>query len=433
MIIKASQRSGARSLAAHLLNDENEHVTVHELKGFSSDDVMGAFQEMTAIAKGTQCKKHLFSVSLNPPANQVASDKDFEQAISKIEAGLNLIDQPRCVIFHEKEGRKHCHCVWSRIDGENMKAIKLPYFKTKLNGIAKELYLEHDWELPQGFQSPALSDPRNFTLEEWQQAKRHDFDPREIKQRLQRCWKGSEDKDGFQKALTKSGFFLAKGDRRGYVTLDWNGEVYSLTRSLKVKSKALQEKLGERDKLPPVSAIKAKITLAQTELHKRLERELALKHKVTLQPIQKRRTELVKAHRQARQDQTHRHEERWQQEHTQRQEKIRKGLGGLWDFLTGRSHKQKRKNELDTEACQQRDHKEREQLIRSQLTERRQLQEKLTVLRKQQRQERMNLNAEFVSHAQTGIEKGELRQAFKQAQDQPDHAHTIHPSPKLEQ
>lgn len=68
MILKGSQRGGASKLATHLLRlDENDHVEVHELRGFSADDLRGALQEADAIAKGTRCRQFLFSLSLNPP------------------------------------------------------------------------------------------------------------------------------------------------------------------------------------------------------------------------------------------------------------------------------------------------------------------------------------------------------------------------------
>ena len=42
MIIKASQRGGGKQLALHLLRtDENEHVEVHDMRGFVSNDVTG--------------------------------------------------------------------------------------------------------------------------------------------------------------------------------------------------------------------------------------------------------------------------------------------------------------------------------------------------------------------------------------------------------
>jgi hypothetical protein len=48
-------------------------------------------------------------------------------------------------VFHEKEGRRHAHAVWSRINGDTMRAIPIPYFKNKLNTIAKDIYLEQSW------------------------------------------------------------------------------------------------------------------------------------------------------------------------------------------------------------------------------------------------------------------------------------------------
>jgi hypothetical protein len=67
LILKGSQRGGGQNLAAHLMRvDENEHVIVHDLRGFASDNLKGAFKEAEAIARGTRCKQYLFSLSLNP-------------------------------------------------------------------------------------------------------------------------------------------------------------------------------------------------------------------------------------------------------------------------------------------------------------------------------------------------------------------------------
>ena len=116
MILKASQRSGAAQLGQHLLKtEENEHVEVHEVRGFMSESVMGAMKEAQAMAKGTRCKQYLFSVSLNPPETENVPVEVFEGALSAIEEKLGLTDQPRLVVFHEKEGRRHAHAVWSRI------------------------------------------------------------------------------------------------------------------------------------------------------------------------------------------------------------------------------------------------------------------------------------------------------------------------------
>ena len=68
MILKAKERGDAGQLARYLLAmRDNEHVELHEVSGFVSDDLIEAFSEADAIAKGTRCKNYLFSMSLNPP------------------------------------------------------------------------------------------------------------------------------------------------------------------------------------------------------------------------------------------------------------------------------------------------------------------------------------------------------------------------------
>jgi len=84
----------------------------------------------------------MFSVSVNPPQNETALPEYFENALARIEEKLGLSGQSRVVVFHEKEGRRHAHCIWSRIDAQEMKAINLPHYKRKLNEISKKLFLE---------------------------------------------------------------------------------------------------------------------------------------------------------------------------------------------------------------------------------------------------------------------------------------------------
>ncbi|HEY3695831.1 relaxase/mobilization nuclease domain-containing protein [Phenylobacterium sp.] len=207
MILKASQRGGGQDLAAHLMRaDENEHVLVHELSGFISDDLKGAFKEADAISRGTKCRQYLFSLSLSPPEDASVAPDVFERAIDRIGERLGLDGQPRAIVFHEKEGRRHAHCVWSRIDAETMTACHLPFFKQKLIEVSRDLYLEHGWKMPRGFENAAERDPTNFNLAEWQQAKRQGIDPRWLKQTLQACWSGSDNAQAFMRSLEERGF-----------------------------------------------------------------------------------------------------------------------------------------------------------------------------------------------------------------------------------
>ena len=142
MILKGNQRANGRELALHLLNiEDNEHVAVHELRGFVADDLLGAFAEAEAISTGTRCQQYLFSVSLNPPKHAKVSVQEFEAAIGEMERRLGLACQPRAIVLHEKKGRRHAHCVWSRIDAETMTAKQLSFFKTKLSKYFREDFM----------------------------------------------------------------------------------------------------------------------------------------------------------------------------------------------------------------------------------------------------------------------------------------------------
>ena len=151
MILKGNQRAGGMQLANHLLNMiDNDHVTVHEVSGFVSDDLAGAFKEAYAISRGTRCKQFLFSLSLSPPETENVPVAAFEKAIAVIEERLGLSGQPRALVFHEKYGRRHAHAVWSRIDVSNMTAINLPHYKLKLRDVSRQLFIEHGWSMPTG-------------------------------------------------------------------------------------------------------------------------------------------------------------------------------------------------------------------------------------------------------------------------------------------
>ena len=122
MILKAKERGDAGQLARYLLATRgNEHVDLHEVSGFASDDLIGAFLEADAIAKGTRCKNYLFSMSLNPPVGAYVETEVFERAADQIAKKLGLENQPRAIVFHEKDGRRHAHVVWSRIDAGQMR------------------------------------------------------------------------------------------------------------------------------------------------------------------------------------------------------------------------------------------------------------------------------------------------------------------------
>jgi hypothetical protein len=371
VILKASQRGGSNQLAAHLLKThENEHVAVHGLRGFSSDDLRSALHEIYAVSRGTRAKQFLFSLSLNPPPNERVDVAAFEEAIEAVELKLGLTGQPRAVVFHEKEGRRHAHVVWSRIDTEKMKAINLPHFKLKLRDVSRSLFLDHGWQLPRGLLNSKERDPRNFTRHEWEQAKRAKQDPKALKAMFQECWAISDSPKAFANALRARGYTLAQGDRRGHVAVDFRGEIYAVAKWIGVRTKELRSKLGDAERLPTVSEAKADIAASVTEMIRGHIAKAEAASQRQLAALAFNRTQLVEKQRMERANLNAAHEKRWALETAERAARLNKGFRGIWDRLTGRYGKQARENEREAlDACH-RDRREKDTMIERHLDER---------------------------------------------------------------
>lgn len=392
MILIGSQRAGAMALADHLMNDrENDHVTLTELDGFMAEDLHGALEETDAIASATQCKKFLVSVSLNPPEDVVITDEGFQEVADRIAETLELEDQPRALVVHEKNGRRHAHAVWSRIDGHELKAIELGLYKLKLRDLSKELFLEHGWDLPKGLQTYGKGNPLNFTLEEWQQAQRTGVDPREMKQLFQEAWAQSDDLASLSHALEERGLYLAKGDRRGFVALDIEGNVYALARWAGIKTKELKARMGTPDDLTSVQDMTTDLNTKKTQQVKDYIAEVKHRHEREIRPFVHQRSVMVKAQRKERDALKVKQEERWIKERKERQDRLNGGLRGLFDRITGVHRKTQRKNEREALYCLHRDQEQQDRLIHAQMAERRELLNRALKVRRAHKQDRKHM------------------------------------------
>lgn len=395
MILKGSQRGGGQGLAVHLLNaTDNEHIRLHELRGFSAGDLKGAFKEIEAVSRGTKCREYLFSLSLSPPEAARVPERDFERAIETIEERLGLQGQPRAVVFHEKDGRRHAHCVWSRIDLATMTARPLPFFKQRLMAVGRDLYLEHGWKMPRGFDNPAMRNPTNFTLAEWQQAKRQGVDPRWIKQAVQDCWTKSDSRAAFASALQERGFSLAKGDKRGFVVVNFDGDVQSLPRALGLKTKEVRARLGTGDELPSVAQTLRSIGERMTPAIRRHIEEARAQFRQRSAKLGHYKMEMTHLHRDARAKLDARQTAEWDSETRARSARLPKGLRGLWHRITGHYRELRDANEREASQTRERHAIERQKLIEKHLEQRAVLQAEFKELRKRQAQQLLTLRSD---------------------------------------
>lgn len=384
MILKGSQRGGGQDLAAHLMRvDENEHVLVHDLRGFASDNLKDAFKEAEAVARGTRCKQYLFSLSLNPPEDSRVSVAEFETTLDRIEKRLGLEGQPRALVFHEKDGRRHAHAVWSRIDPETMTARQMSFFKDKLLRTSRELYLEHGWEMPRGIAQRGQKDPLNFSLAEWQQAKRLGTDPRLLRETVQSCWSSSDNGTSFTRALSERGLFLAKGDKRSFVVVDYTGEVHVLPRLLNLKTKQVAERIGS-EKLGSVANAMAELGQRMTPAIKRHIADSKDEFRARASELGKAKETMTLIHRLQRLQLAGQQDLEWQNATRERASRLPTGLRGLWHRITGKYQDVRRQNEDEALRQKERQVAERERLIDAQRDERASLQAEIKSLRTSQ-------------------------------------------------
>ena len=377
MILVGNQRGGAKNLALHLLKEENDHVEVHELRGFASENLVSALNEAYAISQGTKCRQFLFSLSFNPPPGQNVKTEAFEKAIDEAEARLGLSGQPRAIVFHEKEGRRHAHAVWSRIDSAEMKAIPLPFTKLKLRDLSRELFLEHGWPMPRGLMNSQERDLRNFSLAEWQQAKRMGKDPCAVKAAFQDCWAVSDTQAAFRQALKERGYILARGDRRGFVALDFQGEVFSVSRWVGIRTKDVRARLKDQESLPSVAQAKSGIARNIAFRLRELEREQRAVSDTRKAELAAAGRAMAREHQEKRRVLDELQQYRWQQEARVRQSRLRPGMRGVFDRLTGQRRRIREQNEREAWQALLRDRQEKDALIFDQLEQRRAIKERV--------------------------------------------------------
>lgn len=267
MIPKASQRGNGQDLATHLLNaHDNEFLEVAYLRGAVAGDLHGAFAEWELQAQTlTRCSNYLYSLSINPDDRQGAMSRDQYLAfIERAEESLGLAHQPRAVVFHIKNGREHCHVIWSRIDAANGKAIHQAFDHEKLMAVTRQFAREHGIVLPSGMtREDGKTDYRDkVTLYDRRQEAATGLSKEERVAQVTEAYRQSDSPQAFARSLEGMGYILATGSRP-YVLVDAYGGVNALPRMIadkSVRTKDIVAFLGgafPADALPTVEEAKA--------------------------------------------------------------------------------------------------------------------------------------------------------------------------------
>jgi hypothetical protein len=260
MIINGGSRSNWRFFSKHLVRaDENERVNIMEIRGLAAETVYDAFNELSALASGTRTKNFFYHANINPREGEVLTPEQWERAIDELESKLGLEGQSRFVVEHEKEGRAHCHVIWSRIDPDTLTAISDSNNFMKHEQAARALEAAFGHEAVQGVHGRDEDIERpDRRPKNWEKFRGHSsgIDPEAVKAELTELWRQADSGQAFAAALEERGYLLAKGDKRDFCVIDQAGDSHSLARRIDgTKAKDIRARMADidRDALPSVA------------------------------------------------------------------------------------------------------------------------------------------------------------------------------------
>jgi len=272
MIIKPKVRGSGARLADYLLNSKkNDHAELVETRGFHAPTLKGSFGLVEAMAEKTRCEQPFYHVSFRLAPGEVLAPEQWQACAGRLEEKLELESQPRAVVMHTQKGEQHMHVVWSRIDGQNFRAVNLFKDWPRCQETAREL--ERELGLKQVRDRKPVRELAAPTFSEDQQARRKGQRLKEKREAIRSAWEQSEDGKSFSAALKDSGFMLAKGDKRDFVAVDERGSLYTIgKRTTGATAAQVRVKLHDLDpeKIPTIEAARE---IQQQAAQKRQEQQ----------------------------------------------------------------------------------------------------------------------------------------------------------------
>jgi len=388
MILKGNQRANGLELAAHLVKAENEHVEIHEIRGFASEDLKSVLRDMEREAEGTRCREPLYALSLNPPPGKRVEVEDLEQAAELVETRLGLDGQPRVFVLHEKQGRLHAHVVWSRIDRDSGKSVQLSHDRLKLQSVSKELYLQHGWDLPQGLtKEGSLSE--GFSHVESMQFRRTQIRPERRNALIAEAWQSARPGE-FQEALALRGFVLASGNRDYLAVCSTDGEAVNLTRALGLKVKELRAVLGDKSLYPDIGTVRDDLETKRNEEQEAAYSRMGRAHEREKQPLCEKREKMLVRQKEERKCLRGAQALCSEQAEKQRADRYRRGIMGLWDRVTGDHGETRRHNAIEREAERKAQQREMMDLRERHMAQSRELARQMRFVQSRQQEERIS-------------------------------------------
>ena len=327
MIAKGNPHNSGPYLAWYLAaaNKGDERSELGELRGFASDNIFDAFSLGQLMADGTRCEKPFFHVQVRTPKGEDLTREQWRKVTDRIERRLGFADQPRAIVFHQKDGHEHMHLVWFRIDGNDKHAIDPGLYKKKLKEVCRKLEKEMGLTIVQNERDPEAK-TQSAARPEFEQSRRLKTDLKAIREDIRACWDTSDNGRSFFAALNEKGFILARGDRRAFVIVDELGGYHALSKRITgVTAKETASRLADLDASGLRSVAEAKAI--QRERMQRQEEEAKTMPEPKGVDEEERRKEAAQREEEEKRAAIEKEEEQKQQAFREEEERKQEAIG----------------------------------------------------------------------------------------------------------
>ena len=225
--------------------------------------------------KATAGSVYSFSLAWHP--DQEPQQQEMTDASLSTLEKLGLGDHQAVFVAHQETDHKHVHIICNLVHPVTGKTAKISHDRIALSEWAEEyerghgkIYCEQRVENNQ--KRRELSEEK-VKLKRQEEQHKHKAGERSSKpktgivkhreERLERAaviqdlYERSDCGKSFKAALQEQGYTLARGDRRGFVIVDRDGKIHSLSRQLEgQRAKDLRKRLSDLDDLKTLEKIK---------------------------------------------------------------------------------------------------------------------------------------------------------------------------------
>ena len=195
-------------------------------------------------------KGHVYAYSLSWHPEEDPDHDHMKECGFETLKRLGLLDHEAVMVAHQDTAHPHLHVIVNLVDPETGK-VKAPSKDfTRLSDWAEEYEKTHTVYCDQRIENNKRRRGGEYV--------KHRADRLDRAAVIQQLYSHSDSGKAFAAALEEQGYTLAQGDRRGFVLVDQDGQIFSLSRQLEEqRAQHIKTRLADLDRaaLPDAKAL----------------------------------------------------------------------------------------------------------------------------------------------------------------------------------